>query len=408
MKILLVNKFFFRKGGSETVFFDEASLLASKGHSIAVMAMDHPRNLPSPWPAAFVSRVELDGRSSFVESLKAAGRLLYSWQARRRLRELLLRERPAIAHLHNIHHQISPSILHTLKRHGIPVVMTLHDLKLACPVYTCFSRGRLCERCRFKRFYWCILRKCSKGSILKSSLAALEMSLNHFVLRMERHVDLFLTPSLFLKNKLEDMGVRVPLEHLPNFLDVSGITPRYDALETSYMYFGRLDRVKGLPTLVRAAAHLPWPCTIVGDGELRAELEREARRAEPGRIVIRPHLGRPELAEEIRRSSFVVLPSEWYENFPLAILESFALGKPVIGARIGGIPELIRDGETGLLFEPGNAEDLKEKISRLAGDPALAADMGRRARRYVEERLNPEIHYNKLMDIFDRVRKRRT
>ncbi|OGD27400.1 MAG: hypothetical protein A2Y56_03420 [Candidatus Aminicenantes bacterium RBG_13_63_10] len=401
MKILLVNKYLYPRGGSETVFFDQAELLERRGHVLSVMAMEPPLNIVPRWPAAFVSRVVTEGRPSPAGAARAAGRMLYSFQARRSLAGLLRSARPDIAHLHNIHHQISPSILHTLRRRGVPAVMSLHDLKLACPVYTCLSRGRVCERCRGGRFYRCVLQKCSRGSLAKSALAALEMTLHRFVFRFERLVAAFLAPSLFLKEKLEDMGVRAPIVHLPHFLDAAEFRPEFGGPQKpAYIYFGRLDRVKGLATLAAAASGLPWTCTIVGEGELRPELEKAARAAEPGRLVLRPHLDRAALREEVRRSSFAVLPSEWYENAPLMVLESFALGKPVVGARIGGIPELVRDGETGLLFEPGDAEDLRRKISALASNPGRAEDMGRRARRLVVERLNPDGHYHRLMEIY--------
>jgi glycosyltransferase involved in cell wall biosynthesis len=404
MKILLVNKFLYRKGGSETVLFDQAGLLLGHGHAVCSLAMEHPRNIPPPWPAAFVSRVELDGPVPPGQALRAAGRVLYSLEARRRLDELIRREKPDLAHLHNIHHQISPSILPVLRRHGLPVVMTLHDLKLACPVYTCLSRGRVCVRCRGGRFHHCILQKCSKDSLGKSVLAAAERTLHRRILRGERRIDLFLSPSRFLAAKLRQMGVPGRFEHLPHFVDTASIRPELEPPATpSMVYFGRLDRIKGLRTLLRAAAGLPWPLTIIGDGEMRPELERAAHAAPAGRIILRPHLEAEELRAAVRSASFAVLPSEWYENFPLSVVESFALGKPVVGARIGGIPELVRDGETGQLFAPGDAASLRSALTGLASDPVRTAGLGRRARRFVEEHLNPEDHYLKLMAIYERL-----
>jgi glycosyltransferase involved in cell wall biosynthesis len=408
MKILLINKFLFPKGGSETVLFAEAGLLRSRGHSIVSLAMDHPQTTRPPWPAAFVSRVELEGPASPAAALKAAGRMLWSLESRRRLNEIIDREKPDLAHLHNIHHQISPSILPLLRRRGLPVVMTLHDLKLACPVYTCLSRGRICQRCRGGRYHWCLLRRCSKGSALKSLLAATEMTLHRRILRVERYVDLFISPSRFLADKLREMGVRIPLVHIPHFVDAASFRPEAGPpAEPSFIYFGRLDPVKGLRTLLRAASGLPWPCVIAGNGEMRSEIERAAAAAPPGRIVLRPHLGKDDLAEAVRRASFAVLPSEWYENFPMSIGEAFALGKPVVGTRIGGIPELVRDGETGLLVEPGDAAGLRRALTTLASDPARTAEMGRRARRFVEERLNPGDHYHRLMAAYERAGKGR-
>jgi glycosyltransferase involved in cell wall biosynthesis len=228
------------------------------------------------------------------------------------------------------------------------------------------------------------------------------MALHRFVFRFERLVDIFIAPSLFLKEKLSAMGLKVRIVHLPHFIDVSGVTPELKGpKKPAYVYFGRLDPEKGLATLALAASGLPWTCTIIGDGELRPALERAAREAGPGRLALRPHLDQSGLREEVRRSSFAVLPSEWHENAPFMVLEAFALGKPVVGARIGGIPELVRDGETGLLFEPGDAEDLRRKISAMASDPGLTEAMGRRARSFVEERLNPAGHYHRLMEVYE-------
>jgi len=406
MKILLINKFLFPKGGSETVLFDTAALLAARGHRLSFMAMEHPRNVVPAWPTVLVSQVLLEGKPSPAEAFKAAGRVLFSFEARRRLEKFIRDEKPDLAHLHNIHHQISPSILPVLKDHGIPVVMTLHDLKMACPVYTCVSHGRICESCRGRRFYFCLAKSCNQNSYAKSALSALEMFIHHVLLRIYRHVDYFIAPSEFLKLKLEDMGFRAPMVCLPHFLDTADFTPSFEAEEPSFIYFGRLARVKGIQTLIKAARGLPLKGKIVGDGELKEDVMRAVQAPGYSGLILKPHLSRGELIAEVRTSSCAVLPSEWYENCPLSVIEAFALGKPVIGARIGGIPELVRDGETGLLFEPGNARDLGEKLMTLAGNPGLAAEMGKRARRGVEERLNPDVYYSKLMEIYGKAQQR--
>ena len=272
MKVVLINKYLYRRGGAETALFNQAELLESRGHSVSVLAMEHPRNIAPRWPAAFVSPVVTEGRPSPAEAARSAGRMLYSFQARRRLDDLLRRVKPDVAHLHNIHHQISPSILHTLRRRRIPAVMSLHDLKLACPVYTCLSGGKVCDRCRGGRFYWCVLKRCNRGSLARSALSALEMALHRFVFRFEKLIDFFLVPSLFLMEQLQAMGFKARFFHLPHFLDISGFVPEFKGPERpAYIYFGRLDPEKGLATLARAASGLPWTCTLIGDGELRPE-----------------------------------------------------------------------------------------------------------------------------------------
>jgi glycosyltransferase involved in cell wall biosynthesis len=232
------------------------------------------------------------------------------------------------------------------------------------------------------------------------------MFVHHVLLRIYRHVDVFIVPSGFLKLKLKDMGFHAPMVRLPHFLDPADFTPSFEAGEPSFIYFGRLARVKGIQTLLRAARGLPLKGKIIGDGELKEDVRRAVQAPGYSGFILKPHLSRGELIEEVKKSAFAVLPSEWYENCPRSVIEAFALGKPVIGARIGGIPELVRDGETGLLFEPGNVRDLREKLMILAENPGLAADMGKKARRLVEAQLNPDVYYSKLMEIYGKARKR--
>ncbi len=199
MKILLVNKFFFRKGGAETSLFKEAKLLKDNGHDVLFFSIAHPDNYNSSYSEYFVSRVDFDKVKTIRQKIMIAGRVLYSIEAKRKIERLIKVEKPDIAHLHNIYHQLSPSILHTLEKYDIPVIMTLHDYKLVCPVYTFLdNNGNICERCKSKRYYWCLLKKCNKGSLSKSFLNTLEMYLHHKILHIYNLVDLFISPSIIL------------------------------------------------------------------------------------------------------------------------------------------------------------------------------------------------------------------
>jgi len=402
MNVLLINKFFYLRGGSETVFFDTASLLRHAGHSVSYFSMDHPKNLDSRYSRYFVSHVDFADMKGFIDRVGSAGRILYSFESQRKLEQLIREERPDIAHLHNIHHQISPSILHTLRKFNIPIVMTLHDYKLVCPIYTLLSGWETCERCRGGRYYHCFFRRCSKQSYLGSALTTAEMYLHRMVLRSFDNVDIFLSPSQFLKNKLAELGFRGTISHLPNSVDTSSYTPSHSWTEDSILYFGRLSREKGLFTLLDAVADLPITCKIIGDGPMRAALEKMVIDRGLQNVYLLGYKPHDELKSEILKSMFVIVPSQWYENNPMTIVEAFACGKPVVGSRIGGIPELVENGRTGLTFSPGNKEELRNRVLTLLNDSGKISEYGRNARDYVERKLNRELYLKRLLETYER------
>jgi glycosyltransferase involved in cell wall biosynthesis len=199
------------------------------------------------------------------------------------------------------------------------------------------------------------------------------------------------------------MGFRLPIEVLPNFINIADYKPQSDVTGATICYVGRLSKEKGVSTLIEAMEGLPdVHLKIIGDGPLRAELQERARSKNINNVSFLGHLASDQVKEEVRACRFAVCPSEWYENNPRSVIEAFAMGKPVIGARIGGIPELVRDNETGLTFESGNARELASVISELVSSPERCAVMGKRARQWVEEELNPEKHYDRLMGIYQR------
>ncbi|MCC6544787.1 MAG: glycosyltransferase family 4 protein [Nitrospirae bacterium] len=410
MNILHINKFHYFRGGSETVYFKTADILASHGHKSIFFSMHHPENLSCNTSNYFMPYVDLNtnGNSGMMGQLKTAGRVIYSFDAKRRLSKLMDEHPADIAHLHNIHHQISPSILHELKKRKIPVVMTLHDYKMVCASYSMLVDGRPCEACYRGRYFEAIKKKCVKGSLSKSVIAALEMFLHHKVLDIYNNVDIFISPSIFLKNKLTEMGFHNRIVHLPNFIDANkfeNINGREERLDNSVVYFGRLSQEKGISTLINAARKIGPEVLfkIIGDGYLRSSIEYTVKENGINNVQFLGYMKGEALYQEIKGSKAVILPSECYENNPMSVIEAFALGRPVIGARIGGIPELVRDKETGLTFEPGNADDLSEKIERLLADSSLSVAMGKNARRFVEAELNPERYYQRLMEIYRQV-----
>jgi glycosyltransferase involved in cell wall biosynthesis len=407
MNILQINKFFYLRGGAEASFFETSKILQERGHRVSFFSMDHPDNMNSPYSRYFVSAVDLENPKTMREKLKGAGRIIYSWESRNKLGELLEQGLPDLVHLHNIHHHISPSILHTLKKYDLPVVLTLHDYKPVCPVYTLLCRGQVCERCRKKRFYFCLLKKCCKDSLSKSALIMTEMYFHHHILKIYGSVDAFISPSRFMKHKLKELGFRGKIHHLPNPIGPEEFLPSYTWEKEFIVYFGRLSKEKGIFTLLRAMKDLPVQCKIFGEGPEKKELIKIAEDENISNVAFPGFISKEELKNALRKAMFAVVPSEWYENYPYSIIESFALGKPVIASKIGGIPELVEEAKTGLTFEPGNVEELKSKIMYFLNNPEQIVNFGKNARYFVERNLNPENYYQNLMTIYRKAIERR-
>lgn len=401
MKILLINKSLYPKGGDAVSTLTTGNLLASKGHEVNYWGMDHPLNPDYPFRDYFVENIDYHAECSFKKKAMMAVSLLYSFEAKNRLKKLLKGFKPDIVHFNNFAHQISPSVLHVLKKYNIPSVMTMRDYKLVCASYSMLLNGTPCERCRNGMYYQCFINKCSKNSYAKSLLNTLEMYLHHKVLHLYGLIDTYISPSMFLKAKCEEMGFKEKIEYLPNFVNPAEFIPQPKEEDNTIIYFGRLSKEKGLFTLIRAMRGIDAILRIIGDGPARNDLEAAVRNSNSRNVEFLGFKTGDELKYLIKKAMFVVLPSEWYENNPRTIIEAFASGKPALGARIGGIPELVRDGETGLTFEPGNANDLAEKISMLLGNSALRIEMGKNARTLAETELNPEKHYKRLMEIYD-------
>lgn len=405
MKILLVNSFHYYRGGDCVYTFGLSNLLQKMGgHKVVHFAMKHPLNLPSKYSEFFVPEIDLleELKKNRIKSgIKVLKKVIYSNVSKRKLNELLDRYPVDVAHIQNIHGHITPSIFHTLRARNIPIVWTLHDYFLLCPNSSFFSKDRVCGACKGRRFYNVVLRKCRKNSFAASLIVMLEEYI-HRLLGLLKIVDYFIAPSQFMRSKMIEYGFPSDkVIHIPNFIDTKNV--KLSLNNNGYiLYSGRLSYEKGLKTLIKAVSLCNSAKLLVaGDGPLKVELERMAEMTAEDKIKFLGYLGRNKIQKFIVSASSVALPSEWYENFPYSILEAFASAKPVIGSRIGGIPELIKDGETGLLFEPSNVEDLANKIQWMIYHPRERQEMGQRARELVEKEYNPELHYKRLMGVYE-------
>ncbi|MHB0976430.1 MAG: glycosyltransferase [Candidatus Aquicultorales bacterium] len=402
VSVLSVNKFHYVRGGAERVALEEQELLKGRGHKVYPFSMRHGENRSSATERFFVSNVDFGAAGGGLAKVRASARVIYNLEAKRKIKALVDEVKPDVAHLHNICHQLSPAVIDGLRQSRLPVVMTLHDYKLICPNQVLFVDGRTCERCGGKSFYNAVFHRCTKGSAAASLVNCVEMYLHKALETYGRGVQVFISPSAFLIDKLREHGFAHPrLMHIPNFVD-PGSFKVSSGRPGCFVYVGRLSGGKGLLTLVRAAARLPSiRLDLIGEGPLRESLEA----SKPANVTLHGHLSPRRLRSMVEKAAAVVLPSEWYENCPMVVLEAFAMGKPVIASRIGGIPELIEDEVDGLLFDPGDDEALESRILRIASFPDEAGEMGRAGRRKAEIRYSPENHYERLIDAYEEARR---
>jgi glycosyltransferase involved in cell wall biosynthesis len=398
MRILHVNKFLYRRGGAESYMLDLAALQREQGHEVELFGMRYPENAPARFERWFPSRVDFEPTPPSLQGkLRGAGRLLWSSSAARGMSAVLDAFRPELVHLHNIYHQLSPSILRPIRAAGIPTVMTLHDYKLACPTYRFLDHGRICEACLPRRFWSPTLRRCNGGSLAASTLNGLEMTV-HTAVGIYGAVHRFLCPSKFLERKMRQGRVYPDrLRWIPNFVDVHAIHPK-QAPGGNAVYAGRLSDEKGVEVLIEAVARQPQlRLDVAGDGPARQKLEHlTASAAASDRIRFHGRLPVDELHELLRTASVLVVPSRWYENMPLSILEGFAAGLPVVASALGGMPELIDVGRDGLLVPVDDPEALGEAVQGLVEAPSRAFAMGRAARAKAEREFAPERHLDRL------------
>jgi len=399
MRVLHVNKFLYRRGGAESYMLDLARLQREAGDDVAFWSMQHPQNQPDPNEDVFAPRMELNPPAeTWAGRAKAAAGVIYRPSARAGIEQMLHRFRPDVVHLHNIYHQLSPSILRPVARRGIPMVMTLHDYKLVCPTYQFLDHGEICEACLPRRFHQATVRRCNQGSLSGSLLATVEVSL-HRALGAYDPIEVLICPSEFMRRKMLEGGIDAErLLHVPHFCDVGSIAAATEP-GRGVVYGGRLSPEKGVDVLIRAMVSLPGDVTvdIAGDGPSREDLVRLA--AEVGvsdRVRFLGRLATPELHQRMREAAAVVVPSRWYENQPMIILEAAAAGRPVIATELGGLPELVRPGETGWLTPHDDPAALSAAILEATSDPDRSHRLGQSARALTLARFEPARHLSEL------------
>ncbi len=403
MRILLLNKYHYRKGGAERAYFDMADMLSEAGHEVAFFAMEHPKNIPTPWSKYFVSGVDYaDTEVSFLQKVRSAIRIIWNHEANKKLAALIEDFQPDVAHAHNIYHQLSPSIFHVLKRKGIPIVLTLHDYKLVSPNYNLYANGHIWDHASGLR---CIADRCIQGSVIKSAICTLEKWV-HSVLGSYHLVSVLISPSQFLATKAVELGWRgKPIAVIPNPLresELSQSLSQTEIVQNRLVFFGRLSAEKGIDQALRAVAAVPGKeFRIIGEGPAQESLRALTKELGMEERVqfIGARYG-ADLQNELRTAEAVIIPSVWYENLPYVVTESLALGLVVAAAASGGITERIIHGKNGFLYQLGDTESLVQVLTNLEQHDLTA--LRHEAQKSVRD-LAPEIFLKKLEALYKSV-----
>ncbi len=390
MKILLANKFYYRRGGDCIYMLNLAQLLKTHGHDVAVFAMDYPENIETEWKRYFPNEIKFTPGVGMLETFM---RMFGLGEVKRKFNSLLNDFKPDVVHLNNIHTQLSPVIARLAHERGIKVIWTLHDYKLLCPRYDCLRNGnKICEEC-FANKHKVLEYKCMKNSKLASMLAYKE-AMKWSREKLESYTDTFICPSQFMYNKMAQGGFdRKKMYTLCNFIDIERTMKGSYDKEDYYCFIGRLSFEKGIETLIEAARTLSYHLKIIGGGPLADILKEKAKGTN---IEFTGYKEWSELKEIVGKARFSVVPSEWYENNPLSVIEAQCLGTPVLGANIGGIPELIKEGVNGMCFESRNIMDLKNKIEKMF---ILNVDYKQLAKGS-QIRYSSEKHYYELLKLY--------
>ena len=400
MRILYCNKYNYPFSGTEVYLFELMELMRKQGHEVALFSMLDSRGTPTPYDHHFVSHI--DFKDGAGKKLRNAGRAIYSREARLRIRGMIEDFRPDIAHVRNIYHHLTPSILWELKKQKIPVVYHVNDFKLLCPSYNLVSRGEVCEACRGGAFWHALQPHCYPGFGARATLM-LEAYAHRWLGTYRKCVDLYVAPSQFVRDKFVEHGWDGrKFEVLPHFQDVSGWRSPAPPVAGPILYFGRLSAEKGVDDLLHAMTQLPGQHLVVaGDGPERRDLQALASSLNLHNAQFVGHVNQAERDSLIAQSRFTVFPSHAYETFGKTILESYAQARAVVASDLGSRRELVVHGETGLLYRPGDVNGLVEAIRELISRPERAAIMGRAGQDMLRERYTPATHYQKLARLYE-------
>ncbi len=402
MRILYCNKYNYAFSGTEVYLFEVMELMRSQGHEVALFSMADPKGDPTPYDRHFVPHIDFKEKTGLWKKMRRAGHAVYSTEARRRIRAMIKEFRPDVAHVRNIYHHLSPSILWELKAQRVPVLYHLNDFKLLCPSYNLVSHGKACEACKGGEFWHELKERCYPGAGARITLM-MEAYVHRWLGTYRKCVDLFLAPSQFVRDKFVEHGWDgKKFEVLQHFQKIHPVART--GTDGPLLYFGRLSEEKGVDDLLRSMQQVPQMRLIVaGEGPQRVQLQELAASLRLRNVEFVGHVGKAQRDALIAQSQFTVLPSHAYETLGKTILESYSEGRAVVASDMGSRRELVQEGETGMLYRTGDVDQLARQIAVMGDNPELTARMGRAGREFVRTRHTPEGHYQKLMMLYARL-----
>lgn len=403
MRVLLVNKFHWNKGGSEKYYFELGELLKQHGHEVTYFSMEDEKNIKTGDKEYFVPKFDLNNSSK----LKALD-VIYNKENERIMEKALDEFKPDVVHLNNFQRQLSASIIKPIKKRNIPIVFTAHDVQAICPAITMMDNDKNpCELCMNGKYINCIKKSCNKGSKLKSALGAIEgyYYRNHKIYTDK--IDYIITPSEFYRTKFIEDGINPnKIQAIHNSIEMNDYN--VETKDDGYaLYFGRLSKEKGILNLINAFAKCnKGNLYIAGEGPEKENIEKIIKENNlEDRVKLLGFLNKEQMTDVTRKCKFVVVPSIWYENCPYSVLETLAIGKPIIGSNMGGIPELVIDNENGFIYN--TVEELTEKMNLLFENEDLVKQFSKKSKELAKQNYDREVYYNKLKQIYDKVIKER-
>lgn len=395
MRILLVHKFFRLTGGADVFFFETGRILEENGHEVAYFSTNHPDNVQTQWNPYFIDPPEYSSNST-VRKIFSIKDVIYSRKANQAFAKLLEDFKPDIIHAFAIYTHLTPSIFEAAKEANVPVVMSCNDYKHICPNYKLYDGKKICEACKGGKFYNAVVRKCCQDSMAFSVASSIEAYVHAYRKVHDRLVHRYLFASEFMLNKTREFWADRKIEYgvLKNPFKASDYEPVFSG--DYALYFGRIIIEKGVDRIIEAAAEVTLPIKIVGDGPDLDMLKKEAEERGLDHVEFLGPVWGDELKPVLSGSRFVIVPSLWHENFPYVIFQAFAAGKPVLGTRRGGIPELLGN-DRGVLFDPDSTRELADELMNMWNNPASCGEMGRSARDYIVKEFSDEAFYKSVM-----------
>lgn len=411
MKILQINNYNYLKGGSEKVYKVSIELLKERGHDVRYFSIANEKNEEicqgysvevKPWNDA----------KGILDKVKAVRNFIYNKKVADELDSYLDSFKPDIAHLHIFYGGLSNAVVEILVKHKIPIVQSVHEFRLLCPAYTCLdSNLEICEQCAdtiFKR--GCIKKRCIKGSIATSLVAVAECWTRDMFYNYQKKFSAFIMVSQFIRDKHIEYYPQIESKcfQIYNSVDVTHyaqFSVPADQKKDYYLYLGRLSSEKGIGTLIDVFIQNPnLKLKIAGTGPLEEELKKKVEQSGINNVVFLGFVSGENLYQIIAQARYTMVPSEWYENNPLSIIESLALGTPIIGSRIGGIPELIENGKNGFLHESKNKKSLCEVL--LKAEHLIPEEYERQCQyssKIAHQKFDNDIYYQKLITLYSNI-----